>query len=47
MLTINKEFEGRSKPTEIVAGGKSCYSLLSFVAFKDGSALEVCSGREG
>ncbi len=31
---LNKEFKRRTKPMEIVAGEKSCYNLLSFVALK-------------
>jgi len=31
---VNKEFKRRTKPMEIVAGEKSCYTLLSFVCLK-------------
>ena len=31
---LNKEFKRRTKPMEIVAGEKSCYHLLAFVALK-------------
>jgi putative transposase len=31
---LNKEFKRRTKPMEIVAGEKSCYTLLAFIALK-------------
>lgn len=31
---LNKEFKRRTKPMEIVAGERSCYTLLAFIAFK-------------
>lgn len=31
---LNKEFRRRTKPMEIVAGERSCYTLLAFIAFK-------------
>jgi len=31
---VNKEFKRRTKPMEIVAGEKSCYTLLAFVCVK-------------
>ena len=31
---LNKEFRRRTKPMEIVAGEKSCYTLLAFIALK-------------
>jgi len=31
---LNKEFKRRTKPMEIVAGERSCYTLLAFIALK-------------
>ena len=31
---VNKEFKRRTKPMEIVAGERSCYTLLSFICLK-------------
>jgi len=31
---VNKEFKRRTKPMEIVAGERSCYTLLAFVSLK-------------
>ena len=31
---VNKEFKRRTKPMEIVAGERSCYTLLTFVCLK-------------
>jgi len=31
---VNKEFKRRTKPMEIVAGEKSCYTLLAFICLK-------------
>lgn len=31
---LNKEFRRRTKPMEIVAGERSCYTLLTFIALK-------------
>jgi len=31
---LNKEFKRRTKPMEIVAGEKSCYTLLAFISLK-------------
>ena len=31
---LNKEFKRRTKPMEIVAGERSCYTLLAFVSLK-------------
>lgn len=31
---LNKEFKRRTKPMEIVAGERSCYTLLAFVCLK-------------
>jgi len=31
---VNKEFKRRTKPMEIVAGERSCYTLLAFVCLK-------------
>ena len=31
---INKEFKRRTKPMEILAGERSCYTLLAFVCLK-------------
>jgi putative transposase len=31
---LNKEFKRRTKPMEIVAGERSCYTLLTFVCLK-------------
>lgn len=31
---VNKEFKRRTKPIEIVAGERSCYTLLSFICLK-------------
>jgi len=31
---VNKEFKRRTKPMEILAGEKSAYRLLSFIALK-------------
>jgi putative transposase len=33
-LPVNKEFKRRTKPMEIVAGERSCYTLLAFVCLK-------------
>ena len=34
LLTVNKEFKRRTKPMEILAGERSCYTLLTFVCLK-------------
>ena len=31
---VNKEFKRRTKPMEILAGERSCYTLLAFVCLK-------------
>jgi len=31
---VNKEFKRRTKPMEILAGGRSCYTLLAFICLK-------------
>ena len=31
---VNKEFKRRTKPMEIVAGERSCYTLLAFICLK-------------
>ena len=31
---VNKEYKRRTKPMEIVAGEKACYTLLAFISYK-------------
>jgi putative transposase len=31
---LNKEFKRRTKPMEIVAGERACYTLLAFISIK-------------
>jgi putative transposase len=43
---LNKEFKRRTKPMEILAGERSCYTLLAFIALKmelQWTPLERCA----
>ena len=43
---VNKEFKRRTKPMEIVAGERSCYTLLAFVCLKMEIHLEIKTHRK-